>query len=694
MNLNQLTAYIGSNVESQGELDSIVKEIKTGQNENTNFFTVLLIFDLGNRQIFFGRPEPFADESVYHYNYFGNNPGASTQYYLARDMKSSGYLLGTVMSDLYLLLKKHHMENGELGGLIREMEKAGLVVSDEKQGKGYVRLNRLRLFKNVNDYKTIELVEKKTVICKTGDDSEIRYSLEKLARADLGDDNKHNQYALVVPAVKTTDGDIIIMSTHPDFVELVKKEKLKNQPPAADKGTSKRVCHLCGQAKNDVKYDYAKKFNPSRINKIFTTTTINTAPYFKKKDYDRTYALCNQCYRKLLAGEKEISERFQGRIANENVFLIPESLLSDFNYQFLGRIKDNVDLAFRRDDAAAWLKKIKDEAQLMEQSFYTVNFVFYRTDGRSVTILQVIEDVPTLRFTGIIRTMAEVLEQMRPHLQRMSIGSIYRIIPVKTNKKKEQLDIGRVLTLYKMLLTGGEIAKENLFAYALEALDKGLKQLGKKQLDNYGNMILYRYGGGKEDFFIKNIVMSYILLFHTCQRFDLLDHNEFMPEEKRGNFMEASFNEKISGSIEQMEQFLDQQGFRQEARALFYLGTLVYRVAVAQYNKEHRTKPVLKKIDFQGMPPRDIHRLYFESIEKLRQYNRFTLFAEALMNRFHYYAGSMEGKWPLSEQANVFYVMAGYAYMVGSKPVDLNLEERAVLEEMEGEDEGNDSQAE
>jgi CRISPR-associated protein Csh1 len=510
----------------------------------------------------------------------------------------------------------------------------------------------------------------------------------------MGDDNKHNQYALVVPAVKTADGGIIVMSTHPDFAELVKKEKLRDEPAEQDEGIPARVCHLCGRAKHDVKYDYAKKFNQSRINKIFTTTTINTAPYFKKKDYDLVYALCNQCYRKLLTGEKEVSERFQGKIASENVFIIPESLLGDFNYQFLGRIKDHVDLAFSRDDADAWLGQIEKESELMEQSFYTVNFVFYRTDGKSVTILQVIEDVPILRFTRIIRTIAEILEQMRPHLKWMSIGSIYRIIPVKTNKKKEQLDIGRVLTLYQMLLTGGEIAQENLFGYALEALDKGLKQLGKKQPDNYWNMNLSRYVGGKEDFFIKNIIMSYIVLFHICQRFNLLDRNEFMPKEKRGNLMEASFNKKIAGSIERMEQFLDQQGFKKEARALFYLGTLVYRVAVAQYKQEHHTKPVLKKIDFQGMPPRDIHRLYFEAVEKLHQYKYLNLFEEALMNRFHYYAGSMEGKWPLSEHANVFYVMAGYAYMVGSKPIDWNQEEITAFAEMEREDEGNDSQAE
>jgi hypothetical protein len=38
--------------------------------------------------------------------------------------------------------------------------------------------------------------------------------------------------------------------------------------------------------------------------------------------------------------------------------------------------------------------------------------------------------------------------------------------------------------------------------------------------------------------------------------------------------------------------------------------------------------------------------------------------------------------------------MAGYAYMVGSKPIDWNQEEITAFAEMEREDEGNDSQAE
>lgn len=154
--------------------------------------------------------------------------------------------------------------------------------------------------------------------------------------------------------------------------------------------------------------------------------------------------------------------------------------------------------------------------------------------------------------------------------------------------------------------------------------------------------------------------------------------------------MMAGFSEKIDASVNKMEEFLQQQGFKNEARALFYLGTIVYRVAIAQLVKEHRTKPVLKKIDFQGMNQRDVNRLYLEAVEKLRQYDRMTLFAEALMNRFHYYAGTIGEQWPLSEHANVFYIMAGYAYMVGSRPDDINPEEQKVIQDYEEEAAGND----
>ncbi len=108
----------------------------------------------------------------------------------------------------------------------------------------------------------------------------------------------------------------------------------------------------------------------------------------------------------------------------------------------------------------------------------------------------------------------------------MSIGHIYRIIPVRTNRKDDQLDIGRVLSLYKALLNGEQIKSEVLFNYVTEALDKGLRQLSKEKIDNYTNLNLHYYRNEREDFYIKDIIMRYLVLFYICQGFSRRSKNE------------------------------------------------------------------------------------------------------------------------------------------------------------------------
>ncbi len=691
MNLNQITAHLGDQVSLQGELATIVKEIR--EEEDKDQFVIFLIFNIKEQQIYFGRPEPFSNQSLYTYNYLGNNPGASMQYYLCREQNSLGYLLGTVFSDLYLVLKKHNLDNNELGKIIQQMEAAGLIFIQDKKGQGLVSLEKLQVSQKNNYTKVENNREKKAFFFSKNSGEPQRYNYEQLLRIELDDSNKRNQYTLIVPAVQTEDNQFIILSNHPGYIELVEKEKLGGTPTKTKKKTKTKVCHLCGQTREDVSFEYAYKFNQSRINKIFTATTINTAPGFYKQNYDQVYALCNNCYQRLLAGEKVMRERFHGRIAGESAYIIPETLFADFHYNDLTRIKDGIDFAFKAVSARHWLGEISNVAELMEQSLYTVNFIIYRTDGKSVNILQSIEDVPTLRFMELSKSIADNEINLKGHLKNISLSSIYSLIPVRVNKKKEQIDIGRILTLYKTLFSGGTIDKATLFSYATEALDKGIKQLSKNEPDNFFNMQLFRYLGGKEDFFIKRIVMGYLVLFHICQEFALLNSHEFF-NTKLGDDLVVSFSEKIDASINKMEEFLQQQSFKDKARALFFLGTIVYRVAIAQLVKEHRTKPVLKKIDFQGMNQRDVHRLYLEAIEKLRQYDRMTLFTEALMNRFHYYAGTIGEQWPLSEHANVFYIMAGYAYMVGSKPEDINPEEQKLMQDFTEEAISNDNQAE
>ena len=311
MNLNQTTAYIGVNATDRGGVSSLVKEIP--KDERYNYYVVFMLFDLDKKEIRFDKPEPYESESVYEYNYFGNNPGASTQYYLSRDMNSLKYLLGTVLSDLSLLLQKHRMEKLELYNLIQKMSLVEMVEISDKQGGGKVNLNKLSYVKKHGFISASLTTDKKAVEVYDAEGAQEKINFEKIIRDNLNDTAKKNKYPIIVPSL-IKDGKNIILSNHPDYLEVVKREALEGQPAKTTKGKQQtKICYICGKEKNDVSYEFTKKFSKSRINKIYTTTTINTAPSFIKNNYDQVYSVCQDCYNNLLTGEKEVREKYHGQ---------------------------------------------------------------------------------------------------------------------------------------------------------------------------------------------------------------------------------------------------------------------------------------------------------------------------------------------------------------------------------------------
>jgi CRISPR-associated protein Csh1 len=489
------------------------------------------------------------------------------------------------------------------------------------------------------------------------------------------------------------NGDEIILSTHKDYLEVVKRDNnldtIKDEKNNSERET--RFCYICKKKKYDVSGKYTTKFKGESINKIFITTTVNSSQYFK--DYEHTfsnYHMCKGCYQKLLSGGNIISKEFRSKIAKEDVFIIPKALNENFDYNKLNILKNDVDLAFKSDNAEEWLKTIDMEKDIENIGLYTVSFIFYRTDGNSITILEAMEDVPTIRFKRVMKILSYYTELLKPYTKNVSLGVIYRLVPVKSNKKGEQIDIGRVLSLYKTLLCGESISTSVLYSYAVEALEKGLMQLKKSKIDNYINMGIDKYKG-YEDFFIKRIIFGYIVLLKTFQKLNILNQKVFKEYKKEGEKLYSinTPSQEINFSIMKIEEFIEKQGFSNDEKALFYLGVLVNRVAVAQYQKEHKTKPILNKIQFQGMNVKDIYRLYEDTIERLKQYNKMTLFTEAVMSCFHYYFGTLDKKWNLNDQANVFYIMSGYSYMVGNKSPDLTTEELETLNEKTDEDNDN-----
>lgn len=140
-------------------------------------------------------------------------------------------------------------------------------------------------------------------------------------------------------------------------------------------------------------------------------------------------------------------------------------MLQKFNYKFLNQLKSDVDLAFKSNDAKAWLENIENEEVLSDVKNYAINFIIYRTDGNSVTVLETIEDVPVLRFERVMEALSYYTQRLKPHTDNISIGTIYRLTPVKVDNKRNQIDIGRVLSLYKDILSGEKVNPNVLFDY-------------------------------------------------------------------------------------------------------------------------------------------------------------------------------------------------------------------------------------
>lgn len=686
MSLPKLTAKIGkssSNVELN-EFSSIIKDVKKPK-ENEQQYIVFIIFDLIKEEIYFKLNEKLTEDSAYKYYYFGNNSAASFQYYLTREGQSIKYLLGSTLSDLYQMLSKNKIGKEELKNIIKRVEDKKMIFLEDKKGEGKINFNKLSIIVN-GKVKKVSLDEKSNSVIDGK-----RYNIDEFIRLFIDDQNKHNKFVLIVPKIILENNEELIPSTHEEYLELVRISNRLGNSQEEEIGSG-RICYICNKRSSTVSSDYSKKLSRTGINKIFTTTTINTSPYLQKFDYDNAYSMCNDCYQDLLAGEKKISEQFKSKIAGEDAFILPQGILGSFDYQYLKTLKRNIDLSFSSIDTEKWIKEIETENEECNVNQYSISFIIYRTDGNSVTVQQTIEDIPTLRFEKIMKILDSCTEDLNPYINiNISIGSIYGLIPVKVNKSGEQLDIGRVLSLYKSIFCGERINHKILYAYAMEGLDSGLKQLSKLRIDNYYNMNLIKYQNGREDFFIKRIVFGYITLIKACQKLELLDKEVYKSSKKEDETLNTinAKSGKDNSLVLSIEGFLDKQGFDNEERALFYLGILLNKVALAQYRKDHKTKPILKKIQFQGMNEKEVNILYQEIVEKLMQYDEMKPSNEVIMNRFHYYFGSLKKPWTLNDYANVFYIMAGYSYMVGRRSENADTTEEKI--EDEGfEDENNE----
>jgi len=686
VNLPLLTAKIGKAWADEDIFSVLYQEPKLKQEEDKPQYVVFMIFDLSKNQIDFGDLQPYNSEAIRRYKYFGNNKAAAKQFHVVREGKDLHYLMG-LWENLRELLEAEDLKT--LSSLLLELNQAGLIQADT----GSLVLKKMTYMLQNPDIELSYDIKKKRFVHKANDKTE-EITMEALVRKTIGGTTK-DQIALLVPRIKKQNGQIVDISIHEDYLELIKRfhklgEEVREQAEKTRKNTVNKpeACYICGLKKDSLGcVDYSTKLRRDGINKIFTTTTINYAKNIEKEGYEHNYSFCKDCFDDLRQGEKIVLTNLTTRLAGERTFILPEGLVHEFEYQNINEIKQEIDFIFKPREAEIWIKGIEAETRWLHIEYFNLNFIIYDTDGNSITVLQTISDVNSSFVVEIIDAFKKHLMMVTEHLKYFSLDSIYHVIPVKTRKignQTKQVDAGRVLSFYKSILKREKVKSDLVFRYALEALDKGLKQLAASEIRNYFNLELRRFTAGKEDFYIKKIVFSYLVILQALEEMGISEPIFQNYQEGECRIMDERLQQdQCPETIWDAENFLEEQHFTSQARALFYMGLIMKRVAIAQASKGHKNKPILKKVNFQGMSKKDILRFYEELVEKLRQYNKINFYTEWLMNRFHYYMGSAltQGEWHLNEHANVFFIMGGYAFQVGKKSLpDLSNEEKTTVE--------------
>ncbi len=683
MNLPALTAMIGRAFPDDDIYSVLYPEPRKSE-KSKQPYVVYMTFDLCKNVIVFEDLTPYSNDSNRKFNYFGNNKAAAKQFHVVREGKHSYFFMG-LWANLKYLLEKNGLQN--LAHLLTAVSDKGLIEAEN----GQLALEKIEFVINNPELGFSYDIEKKRIVQKSADVSE-EISFEAFIRRAVGG-KFSDQIVLVVPRIITSNGETVEVAKHEDYLELIRRthklgEKIIGTHDKNDysKANQPEMCYICGLSKNDIAcIEYSTKFRRDGINKVFTTTTINYANNIEASGHEHNYAFCKDCFDDLRRGEQVVLNQLTTLLAREKTFILPEGLLEDFEYQNISEITREIDFVFKPQKAEEWLRGIEVETRELHMGNFNLNFIIYDTDGNSITILQTISDVNSYYFIEILEVFRKYLLFVSDHLKIFSLGSIYHVIPVKTKKDGKQIDVGRILSFYKSILKREQIKNDLVYRYALEAMDKGLKQLASDKVRNYYNLGLEGFKkihSGQEDYFIKRIIFAYLVILHSIQELGIGKGISFLDEGESMNMNEMLKMAECPESILEAEEFLANQHFTNEMKALFFLGLIMKRVALAQAAKKHKNKPIFKKVNFQGMKQKHILRFYEDLVEKLRQYNKINFYTEWLMNRFHYYMGAALTKeeWSLGEHANVFFIMSGYAFQVGKKTPGLSKDEEDTIE--------------
>jgi CRISPR-associated protein Csh1 len=435
------------------------------------------------------------------------------------------------------------------------------------------------------------------------------------------------------------------------FEDFAKVKILKTENLDKEKVSVEKVCYATGDICNDVnEVDFSNRFS---LNKMFVTTTKNYLSDFQDGYSIGNYQVSNKNQKLLEAGSKFVLDNWQTLIANINHCILPrtfgETPLND--KLFRTYIKPTTDALFGYEN-------IKDISRQTgrKRELYWITFMAYESDGNFFKTLNLIQDVNGLYLEKLEQAFFKTHELFKEtqgfDWQRImsyqksdfNFYTLYNCIPVRKDKEKKNV----ALALFKSILEQRKIDRQQIFEYFKELV----------LCHRYGRYVGYKniHSSGEFDFSLEKSVFQYLALIHV------LDNLKLFKDSKKELTMENQ--EKSTPLVsedrqQQIDAFFERMQYNGQQKGLFYLGQTLSAVAYAQVKKQHSSKPILNKINYNGMDKAAILKLHKDLREKIVQYKLFGL-CEPILAKFHDNFDMSNFK--LSKEEVLFYIMSGYSF--------------------------------
>lgn len=409
--------------------------------------------------------------------------------------------------------------------------------------------------------------------------------------------------------------------------------------------------------------------------KYYITDKINFASGIDKNNFVKNMIIGKEAYKRILVGETYILRKFDTKFNTLPCYIIPEWMFDfenedipfdDFSDHIMNLVY-TVQTLKELDKLEEKVEDYKDYSGV--ENHVSLDFLFYTESQASLKINKYLPNVPVNHLKHIRNAMWDMKKKGEKFFEKgnwdLGLNHLYYLIPMR-EKGGDNYEKRKILLLYESLLSNKVLSYDWLIQqFLLLAKTHMFEQYGLYQIRPSTQV--------SNDIQLVYDILKAQLLLKMLSNLNLLDKGGWDPVE-------------FQLQDEKLTNYLNEMNFNEQQSSLFLLGILISKIGSAQVSKNNlesgnttsgtNSKPILNKINYQGMNKNRLQILSSEVFAKLSQVknkngkNLLTPTNELLFAEHKRLFDKNLPVWNLNDRENVFYLLSGYAY--GTKVIIFN----------------------